>query len=101
VPGALTLLSPSNSVVSGSTQLYTWQADPAATWYELQVTLNGSAFSDQWYTLTNSVADTNSGNFAVDVAGHTAGTYQWWVRGWGPDGMGIWSGPDSFTVQGP
>jgi hypothetical protein len=99
VPGTLTLLSPSNSIASGLTQRYTWAADAAATWYELYVMRNGSAFGDQWYTLTNSVADTNSGNFAVDLGGHSAGTYQWWVRGWGPDGLGIWSGPASFTSE--
>jgi Peptidase C10 family/Spi protease inhibitor/Carboxypeptidase regulatory-like domain/Bacterial Ig domain len=97
VPGTLTLLSPSNSIASGPTQRYTWEADAAATWYELYATRNGGVFCDKWYTLTNSVADTNSGNFAVDVNGHSAGTYQWWVRGWSPDGLGIWSGPASFT----
>jgi hypothetical protein len=101
VPGAITLVSPSGSVAAGSTQRYTWKADAAATWYELYVARNGSAFGDHWYTLTDSVVDTATGNFAVDVSGHSAGTYQWYVRGWGPDGLGPWSGPDSFSVQGP
>jgi hypothetical protein len=101
VPGALTLVSPSGSVGAGSIQRYTWNADAAATWYELYVLRNGSAFDDHWYTLTDSVVDSTTGNFAVDVNGHTAGTYQWWVRGWGPDGTGQWSASDSFSLQGP
>jgi hypothetical protein len=101
VPGAITLVSPSGSMAAGSTQRYTWKADPAATWYELYVIRSSSVFCNNWYTLSNSVVDITTGNFAVDVSGHSAGTYQWYVRGWGPDGMGPWSGPDSFSVQGP
>src|ERR1019366_2326212 len=101
VPGAIPLLSPSGTLATGSTQRYTWKTDAAATWYELYVLRNDSACGNKWYTLPHSVADSVSGNFAVDVSGHTSGSYQWWVRGWGPDGMGPWSGPDSFSVQGP
>jgi hypothetical protein len=32
------------------------------------------------------------------VNGHVNGTYQWWVRGWGPDGYGQWSGNLTFQV---
>ena len=101
VPGAITLVSPSGSMAAGSTQRYTWKADPAATWYELYVIRSSSVFCNNWYTLSNSVVDITTGNFAVDVSGHSAGTYQWYVRGWGPDGLGPWSGSDSFTVQAP
>ena len=98
MPGAITPVSPSGSVATGSTQRYTWKADAASTWYELYVVRNGSAFGDHWYTLTNSVVDTATGNFAVDVSGHSAGTYQWYVRGWGPDGLGTWSSNLTFQV---
>ena len=98
VPGVITLVSPSGSVAAGSTQRYTWRADAAAIWYELYVVRNGSAFVDQWYTLTNSVVDRATGSFAVDVGGHGTGTYQWWVRGWGPDGLGPWSSNLTFQV---
>jgi hypothetical protein len=97
VPGAITLVSPPGGD-DGSTQRYTWKADPAATWYELYVTKGSGGFCDNWYTLTNSV-DSTAGNFAVDVDGHTTGSYQWWVRGWSPDGMGTWS--SSLTFQFP
>ena len=98
LPGAITLVSPSGSVAAGSTQRYTWQADAAATWYQLYVVRNGGAFANQWYTLTNSVVDPATGNFAVDVGGQSAGTYQWWVRGWSPDGVGPWSSNLTFQV---
>jgi hypothetical protein len=98
VPGALTLVSPSGSVAAGSTQRYTWRADAAATWYELYVSRSSGVFCDKWYTLTNSVVDSGTGNFAVDVSGHGTGTYQWWVRGWGPDGLGTWSTNLTFQI---
>ena len=98
-PGAITLVSPLGSVPAGSTQRYTWKADAAATWYELYVVRNGSAFGDHWYTLTDSVVDTATGNFAVDVSGHTSGNYQWYVRGWGPDGLGGWTTSLTFQIQ--
>src|ERR1017187_1822452 len=97
-PGAITLVSPSGSVAAGSTQRYTWKADVAATWYELYVSKSGGVFCDKWYTLSNSVVDSTTGNFAVDVDGHSTGTYQWWVRGWGPDGLGPWFSSLTFQV---
>ena len=96
MPGAITLVSPSGSVAAASTQRYIWEADAEATWYELYVVRDGSMFCDTWFTLSNSVG--TSGNFAVDVGGHTQGGYQWYVRGWSPDGLGPWSGPLTFAL---
>ena len=101
VPGAITPVSSSDSFVPSSTRRYVWQADPAATWYELYVTHNGSVFCDQWYASTNSLVDIATGNFAVDVIGHGGGTYQWRVRGWSPDGLGPWSNVGSFAMAPP
>jgi hypothetical protein len=67
----------------------------------LYVQQNGSLFRDHWYTLTDSVVDIATGNFAVDVSGHTTGSYQWWVLGWGPDGTGAWSQQPGLTFQVP
>jgi hypothetical protein len=97
VPTNINLDSPTNILsVINPVQRYVWQADPAATRYELYITRNGSAFSDQWYASTNSVVDSATGKFAVDVSGHGAGSYQWWVRGWSADGLGPWSGGFNF-----
>ena len=60
------------------------------------MTRNGSAFLDKRYNLTDSAVDTGTGNFAVDVSGHSAGTYQWYVRGYNSDGLGAWSGPPAL-----
>jgi hypothetical protein len=85
------LISPAGTVIGSPTQRYTWQADPSVTQYELYITRNGGAFFDRWYASTNSLVDIATGNFAVDVSGLGAGSYQWWVRGWSPDGLGTWS----------
>ena len=98
VPTDITLVSPTGSVAAGSTQRYICKADPAAIWYELYVTRNGSVFADKWFTLSNSVVDSATGNFAVDLSGHGSGTYQWWMRGWSPDGLGPWSAAGNFTL---
>jgi hypothetical protein len=70
---------------------YTWAADPAATWYELYMDKNGALLFDQWYRLAELVVDSVTGNLAVDVLGNGSGSYQWWVRGWSPDGYGPWN----------
>jgi hypothetical protein len=101
VPTNITLLSPLGGATTNSTQRYTWQADPAAVWYELYVARNGSTFADKWLMLTNSVVDGATNAFALDVSGHSAGRYQWWVRGWSPDGMGPWFGSLPFEIQAP
>lgn len=98
VPVAVTLVAPAGNVASASAQRYTWKADQAAIWYELYISKDGQFFFDRWFTLTNSVVDLATGNFAVDVTGHGPGAYQWWVRGWSPDGCGPWSSAGGFTI---
>jgi len=98
VPAIVTLLSPAGNV-AGTSQAYTWKADPAATWYELYVAQNNRLFLDRWYTLSNSVA-ADPNNFAVTVSGHTVGaSYQWWVRGWNADGYSAWSSSATWIPQ--
>ena len=98
IPVAVPLISPAGNTVSGSTQRYTWKADQSAVWYELYIAKDGLLFADRWFNLTNSVVDIATGNFAVDVSGHGPGAYQWWVRGWSPDGIGPWSSAGSFSI---
>jgi sulfur relay (sulfurtransferase) complex TusBCD TusD component (DsrE family) len=101
VPSQVALVSPTGNLAAGSTQRYVWKIDSAATWYELYGVRNGRLFCDKWFTSSNSVVDSATGNFAVDVVGHDGGTYQWYVRGWSPDGLGPWSSAGSFTVAIP
>jgi hypothetical protein len=96
MPATPVLVSPAGTVNVSPTQRYTWQADPSVTWYELYITRNGGLFLNQWYASTNSLVDIATGNFAMDVSGHGPGSYQWWVRGWSPDGLGTWSGGLNF-----
>ena len=91
VPNTITLLSPAGIVAVNGAQRYTWMVDPAATRYELYIEKDGSLFLDQWFTLADSVVDSATGNFAVDLSGIGSGTYLWWVRGWSPAGSGPWS----------
>ena len=62
---------------------------------------NGKVLCDQWFTLSNSVAQSGSGNFAVEIGGHTGGVYRWWVQGWSVDGLGPWSSMGLFAMVTP
>ena len=97
VPGAITLVSPAANVAPAASQRYTWQADSLASWYELAIDKDGQSFFDQWFTLSNSVVNPATGQFAVDVSQRAMGTYQWRVRGWNSSGYGQWSGSQTFT----
>ena len=94
----LELLSPDGILPVKGTQRYTWKNDPAATRYELYVEKDGSLFLYLWFASADSVVDSATGNFAVDVTEGGSGTYQWWVRGYSPDGYGPWSQGVSFRV---
>src|ERR1017187_1496590 len=98
---AVALVSPSGSLPTASTLRYDWKADPNATWYELYIFSNGRVFCDKWYASTNLLVDRATGTLAVDVVGHAAGTYQWYIRGWSPEGFGPWSSAGGFSVAVP
>jgi hypothetical protein len=97
VPATIALLSPAGIVAVNGSQIFTWVADPAATSYELYIEMDGSLFLDQSFTLADSVVDSSTGDFAVNLSGVGSGTYQWWVRGWSPAGYGPWS--NSLTAS--
>ena len=87
IPGAVTLLAPQDVVNTGRPTL-TWQADAAATWYQMWLDKDGTRQVSAWL----------SGEACYAVATNLPyGNYQWWVRGWSPDGYGEWSEPMSFT----
>ena len=98
VPNAVAPISPAGSVAAGAIQRYTWKTDPAATMYELYISKDGQLFLAQWFTLADSVVDSTTGSFAVDVSGHGLGAYQWCVIGWSPDGYGCWSDGLRFQI---
>ena len=99
---AATLVSPAGEGI-GATPIYTWQAVPGASWYELWV--NDSAQSkklDQWYTTAGVGCPAGTGLCSVAPSVPLApGAATWWIRSWSPAGYGPWSLGLSFTVGGP
>ena len=73
-PGAATLITPINnaSIIQALPPQLVWlNSLPAATWFQLYVTLNGSTYLDQWIEgATNWVPGTDL----------PSGIYSWWVR---------------------
>ena len=98
-PGKIVLAAPLRGVcVPLGILNYQWYADVGATWYELWCDRNGSAFSDNWYR----AADIVSGSSASILGAILDwGDYVWYVRGWGPDGMGKWSYAGEFFSGRP
>ncbi len=92
VPGEITLIGPEGEQAEHDLT-YRWQKDANATWYRLWVGRAGAGtWHDRWYELSG------AGEAAVALADHPAGTFTWWLRPWGPDGFGPWSGPVEFTT---
>jgi len=91
-PGAITLIGPEGAQESHDLT-YRWEQDANATWYRLWVGRAGAGtWHDGWHAFTG------AGTAAVELANHPAGTFTWWLRPWGPDGFGPWSGPGQFTT---
>lgn len=94
-PGVMELVSPTGGVsVATGTVTYQWNADPRASWHELWCAQNGTTFADNWYRATGIVSGPTA---STTISGHGWGAYDWYVRGWGPDGMGDWSTAGEFV----
>ena len=96
-PGLMTGLAPDGDCLQPGRIDYVWEAEPCASWYQLWVGRGGTAFHSTWFE-TGIVA---SGTVSRTVYDHVFGDYTWWLRGWGPDGMGLWTGPTAFSVGAP
>jgi len=118
-PSALTLVAPHGTQGSG-TLAYRWERDANATWYRLWVGARGGVtWHDRWFERSGSGETSASPESPAtprgepSVTGPTGatdqsptfawegGSYSWWLRGWGPDGFGPWSGPAQFTRPHP
>jgi hypothetical protein len=73
---------------------YVWDVDPCASWYQLWIGLGGKTFYAAWHE----TGLLPPGTVSQTVYDHVFGEYTWWIRGWGPDGMGAWTGPVTFDV---
>ena len=92
VPEELSIVGPSE-VGQYAFMSYEWEADPCATWYQLWVNKDGSSWYNEWHE-TGEV----TGTITQDVSFHTLGNYEWWVRGYSPDGNGPWTSTSSFDI---
>jgi len=91
-PGAITLIGPQGEQASHDLT-YRWEQDANATWYRLWVGRAGAGtWHDGWHAFAG------AGTAEVALANHPGGTFAWWLRPWGPDGYGPWSGPGQFTT---
>lgn len=107
IPGLPALLEPYDQQV-GSTLVYRWQVDPTATWYQFVTARGETEFHREWYHISELVVV--DGVAEITVAEHQWGSYHWYIRGWGPEGMGPWAGatfeidailPDTPTLHAP
>ena len=120
-------IAPAGSGHATGVKTFTWEPVATSTWYELYirklgssgwrwcsdesdidsrnpcnyVDVSNSGYIELWSQTTSVIPKTSSGvNWDVP-----AGTYEWWVRAWGPWGAQgqtipdvIWSDGESFTV---
>jgi len=98
-PSAPSLISPTGGVdVAAGSVAYQWGHDTRATWYQHWYRADGNNPSSSWYQAGSVVV---GGTATLNVAGHGWGDYDWYVRGWGPDGMGDWSSGGLFASGKP
>ena len=94
-PGKASLTSPSGTVSSTHTPIYTWNKDAPSTYYLLSVMGPGGSLINNWYAST-----TICGNTVCAVTPSVSlpnGDYSWKVEGWNPIATGAWSDTKNFT----
>jgi glucose/arabinose dehydrogenase len=95
-PLAATLISPTGSLGSNHTPMYSWNQVTDALWYHLWVNGPSGHVFDQWYK----AADVCSGGGTCLVTPAVTladGAHTFWVQTWNPAGFGPWSSGMSFT----
>lgn len=91
----VTQFSPSGST-QNSAPTFTWNVDPASTWYKLWVGFNSTdkVFA-KWYDAIQICSDgTCSINMETALSN---GDYEWYVKSWNENGK-VWSDGMSFTI---
>ena len=99
-PDQLTSISPSGTI-SDTTPMYTWNADPDASWYHLYVNDSTGNKIDAWYSSATAGCSSGTGTCSVTpTTALAAGSGNWWVAGWNTYyGQGSWSAARSFTIS--
>lgn len=99
-PSEVLLISPiDGAAVEGPGVDYRWNSDENANWYQLW---SGKVVGGQTVKFFSKWFNNVTPGFITEYrTGHNEGSYEWYVRPWGPDGMGPWSlGSDgSFSVE--
>jgi hypothetical protein len=100
LPGAATLLSPSDNIHT-SVPTYTWNAVATATSYRHWVNDPTAAPKiQQWYTAEQAGCASGTGACTLTPAVALApGVCQWWIQTWNDSGYGPWSNGMAFTVS--
>ena len=97
-PGKVTLVSPSG-VISTTTPLYTWNADPNSTWYLLYVNDSTGNKISNWYSASQAGCSGGTGTCSIEPGTVLApGSATWWIQSYGAAGNGPWSNGMTFTV---
>ena len=98
-PDAPLLTSPTSGVaVQPGSISYEWGHDARATWYQLWRKKSGGVPQSGWSNATDLVSGSNATWVVEEPAW---GEHAWYVRGWGPDGMGAWSDAGEFVCGKP
>jgi len=97
-----TLETPAQSTTTSATPTYSWQAQAAATWYQVQV--NGSAAGNvlkEWVSAPDAGCGGGTGTCSYTPSpALPPGDYRWWVRGWNAEEKhGPWSVGQNFSVE--
>lgn len=88
IPGKPDLYDPSGTIHTGL-PVFDWEDDKDAVWSHLIVTRSGKSAIDRWIQ--------NDSEYIPTLAEALRyGYYTWYVRGWGLDGLGPWSDPQTF-----
>ncbi len=87
--------------------IMTWNHDPNASWFNVWVGTPApeyEAVSFDWYEKTDIICGGLTCTLAPDAHPPSNGTYELWVRSWGPEGFSTggsfegWAGPYAFSV---
>lgn len=89
LPGQPVPQSPAGVTATNRPEFIWLAADRGgATSYKLQLNKSGVSYLTKW------TGGATNYTFASSLP---MGVYDWWVRGWNPDGYGAWSSSTSFT----
>ena len=99
--GKAKLVSPSGTIGT-ATPTYTWNAEPAASWYYLWVNDSNSMPKIQvWYTAAQAGCRSGTGACsATPTIALSPGAAKWWIQTYDEYGYGPWSDGMLFTVSG-